>query len=463
MMTTKLFSPKTLPYDLTAGMVVFLVAMPLCLGLGLASGAKPISGLLAGVIGGIVVGFFSRSHLSVSGPAAGLVAVVATQISALGTFPTFLLAVVIAGLVQIALGFLRAGAIAAFIPSSVVRGLLAAIGVLLILKQLPHLFGRDEDYVGEMAFFQVNQENTFTEILNIYGHVNPGVAAIGLLSVAILVVWERWKPLKTSFVPAVLVVVLLGVGLSFVFRQLGGHWTMAASHFVKVPVAKNVTELMSFLQFPDFSQWANSQVYFAGLTIAAVASLEALFSIEAIDKLDPRQRTTSPNRELIAQGLGNTVCGLIGGLPITAVIARSTVNLESNARTKLAAIFQGVLMAVCVVALPVVINMIPLSCLAAILIVTGAKLISPAVVRQMWQAGKYQFIPFVVTILAIVFTDLLVGLLIGLVVSACFILNSNLRRPMRQIREKYVGGEVLRIELGAASQLPQPRVATKSA
>jgi len=437
----------TLPRDLTSGLVVFLVALPLCLGVALASGAPLLSGVLAGIVGGILVGMLSGSHTSVSGPAAGLTAVVAAQIVALGSFPAFLLAVVLAGLIQIGLGLARAGFLAAFFPSSVIKGLLAAIGVILILKQIPHLFGHDPDPEGDLAFQQPDHENTFSELARTIGDIHPGAAAIGLLSIVVLFVWGKWKPLKHSPVPAPLIVVLLGVGVSLWFRQLGGAWVIEPSHLVQVPVADSLAGFFGFLQLPDFSQWANPAVYTAAVTLAAVASLETLLNLEAVDKLDPQQRTSPASRELLAQGIGNVTAGLIGGLPITSVIVRSSVNINAGGKTKLAAVIHGVFLLVSVALLPVWLNLIPLSCLAAILVVTGVKLASPALVRQMWSEGRYQFAPFALTVVAIVLTDLLIGVLIGLTVSAGFILYSNMRQPIRRFVEQHLGGDVVHIEL----------------
>ncbi len=437
---------QTIGHDLTAGLVVFLVALPLCLGIALASNAPLLSGLLAGIVGGLVVGVLSGSHSSVSGPAAGLTAVVAAQIATLGSFESFLLAVMVAGLVQIILGVVRAGFLAAFFPSSVIKGLLAAIGVILILKQIPHVVGHDPDPEGEMSFIQPDQRNTFSELADILD-IEPGAALIGLVSIAALVLWARWKVLKKSPVPGELVVVLLGLGLSHVFRQLGQPWIVDTSHLVQVPEANSLRDFFARLPSPDFSQLSNPAVYRAGLTIAIVASLETLLNLEAVDKLDPLKRVSPPSRELAAQGVGNILCGFIGGLPMTSVIVRSSVNMNAGARTKTSAIFHGVLLAVCVVFIPGLLNQIPLSCLAAILLVTGFKLASPKLVMQMWRDGKYQFLPFASTVVAIVLTDLLVGVLLGLVISVGFILWSNARKPMRIFHEHHLGGEVVHIEL----------------
>ncbi|MFK8114436.1 MAG: SulP family inorganic anion transporter, partial [Rubripirellula sp.] len=322
-------------HDLTASVVVFLVALPLCLGIALASGADLFAGLIAGIVGGIIVGSLSGSHTSVSGPAAGLTAVVATQITSLGTFETFLLAVVVGGVIQIALGIARAGALSAFFPSSVIKGLLAAIGVILILKQIPHLVGHDTDPEGEMSFSQPDDQNTFSELVTlIQGEVHLGAAVIGIISVLILVLWGKSKFLKNSLVPAPLVVVFAAVGLQLLFKSIGGPWAIESTHLVEIPVASTFSEFGSFLKFPDFTQWANPAVYVAGATIAVIASLESLLNLEAVDKLDPQRRSSPPSRELIAQGAGNIVAGMIGGIPVTAVIVRGSVNVASGARSK---------------------------------------------------------------------------------------------------------------------------------
>jgi carbonic anhydrase len=447
MILRTLLSPTTLPRDLTASVVVFLVAVPLCLGVSLASNAPLFSGVLAGIVGGILVGILSGSQTSVSGPAAGLTTVVAAQVVLLGSFQTFLLAVVIAGLFQIGLGIARAGFIAAFFPSSVIKGLLAAIGVILILKQIPHVLGHDTDPEGDLTFQQVDQETTFSEFGELFADIHVGAAVIGLLSILVLVAWDKWKPLKRSAVPAPLVIVALGVGMSLIFSQLGGRWAIGPSHLVQMPVAEDWAGFLGFLLTPDFSQWSNPAVYTAALTMAAVASLETLLNLEAIDKLDPQQRTSPPSRELVAQGVGNVAAGLIGGLPITSVIIRSSVNINAGGQTKVATVVHGVLLLGSVLLVPAWLNRIPLSCLAAILLVTGVKLASPSLVRQIWNEGRYQSIPFFVTVLAIVLTDLLVGILIGMAVSIGFILRSNVRRPLRCIVEKHLGGDVLHIEL----------------
>ena len=446
--------PRHLANDLMAGLVTFLVALPLCLGIAQASGVQPVVGVLTGIVAGLVVGWFSGAPLMVSGPAAGFIAVVAIQIKALGTFEAVLVATILAGLIQVAMGLAQGGFFKAFVPTSVVRGLLSAIGVILILKQIPHLFGHDKDYEGEMSFFQVaDKETTFTELLNLVPNFHLGAAVLGLASFALIMLWGRWPIARRSGVPAALAVVVLGVGVYLAFDslvasgQLGAAWSIGATHRVAVPVANSVGVLFSSFPKPDFAALSNPAVYTAALMIALVGSLQALLTSEAIDRLDRQRRTTPPNRELIAQGIGNCVSGLIGGLPLTGEIVRSSVNVDAGGSTKRSAIVHGVLLVVALVMFPRAINLIPLSCLAAILIATGLRLASPAVVLEMWRAGRYQFIPYLVTLVAIVFTDPLVGILIGLVVSLAFILWSNLRRPMKLFMEHHLAGDVTRIEL----------------
>lgn len=438
----------TLPKDLIAGLVVFLVALPLCLGVALASNAPPIAGLLAGIVGGILVGMLSGSQTSVSGPAAGLTAVVATQIASLGSFEAFLVAVVLAGVIQIVLGVARAGFISAFFPLSVIKGLLAAIGVILILKQIPHLLGYDADPMGEKSFWQPDGQNTFTELWAAISAVHPGAIAVGFISIALIILWDRVKVLKKSPVPGALIVVAVGVLLNEAFKLIGNALSIGASHLVDVPVTNGPLDFINTaLIFPDWTVLGNPTVYLAAFTIAIVASLETLLNIEAVDKIDPKQRVTPPNRELLAQGVGNVAAGLIGGLPMTSVIVRSSVNINARAETKLSAVWHGILLLGCVVSVPFVLNMIPLSALAAILLMTGLKLASPKLMKQMWSEGLSQFIPFIVTILAIVLTDLLIGVLIGLGVAIVFILHSNARRPLRKVLEQHASGEVLHITL----------------
>ncbi|WP_413933964.1 bifunctional SulP family inorganic anion transporter/carbonic anhydrase [Nitrospira sp. BLG_1] len=438
---------STVLADAKSGLVVFFVALPLCLGIALASGAPLVSGLLAGIVGGLVVGMFSGSHTSVSGPAAGLSAVVAAQILSLGSFSAFLMAVILAGMIQIALGLSKGGFISEFFPSSVIKGLLAAIGVIIIFKQIPHLVGHDADPEGDLSFSQPDLETTFSELFRMFGDYQLGAAVVGLLSVALLVLWDNWKALKTSLFPAPVAVVLFGIGGGLWFEHLGDPWVIKPSHLVQVPVAGDLAELFGLLARPDFSQWMNPAVYTAGMTLAIVSSLETLLNLKAVDRIDRQQRTSPPNQELFAQGIGNVTCGLIGGLPITSVIIRSSVNVNAGGQTKLAAIIHGILLLVSVPLIPTWLNTIPLSCLAAILLMAGIKLASPALIKQIWSEGRYQFIPFAATVTAIVFTDLLIGIVIGLIVAIGFILHSNMRRPVHRLVEKHLGGDVVHIEL----------------
>ncbi len=444
---SKAFTRATMPSDAVAGLVVFLVALPLCLGVAAASGAPLIAGVLAGIIGGIVVGAVSKSHTSVSGPAAGLAAVVLVQIDTLRSFEAFLAAVVICGVLQIGLGIARAGFIADFFPSSVIKGLLAAIGVNLILKQFPHVLGHDPDPEGNMAFLQANGRNSFTELLALLDDFQWGAMAIGFASLAISIVWDKVKPLKKSIVPAPLVVVIFGVAVAELFRQWGGEWLVEPSHMVQVPITKSLGDAALLLTAPDPTAWASAATWRAGVTLAIVASLETLLNLEAVDKLDPRARTSPPNRELVAQGIGNLLAGLIGAIPVTSVIVRSSVNINSGGKTRLAAIVHGVFLLVAVVFFSTWLNRIPLSCLAAILMVTGFKLASYDLFRTMASKGRNQFLPFAITVAAIVLTDLLVGVIIGLGIAVAFILWSNVRRPLRRIVEKHIGGEVMRLQL----------------
>ena len=434
--------------DLSAGIVVFLVAVPLCLGIALASGAPFFSGMIAGIIGGILIGFLSNSHLSVSGPAAGLAAIVLASINQLGAFETFLLAVLIAGLVQLLLGFLKAGAIANYIPSSVIKGMLTAIGIIIILKQIPHAFGYDKNAEGDSKFLQIDGENTFSGLVNSIGKIDLGATLICLISLAILILWEKpFFKKKLKLLPGGLVAVCVAVVLNEILLTTGSSLAIQNGHLVKVPVAASFNEFLGFFTMPDYSQWNNPQVYLVALTLAAVASIETLLCIEAVDKLDPEKRSTSPNRELIAQGIGNMMSGLVGGLPITSVIVRSSANVNAQARSKMSTIVHGLLLLVCVSLIPTVLNKIPLASLAAILLMTGYKLCNPALFRKMFGYGKYQWVPFVVTVIAIVFTDLLTGVGIGLGVSILALLYGNYKNSYFFHKEKYKEGETILIHL----------------
>ncbi len=439
---------NSLKNDLPAGVVVFLVALPLCLGIALASGAPFFSGMIAGIIGGMVVSLISNSQMSVSGPAAGLAAIVLAAITQLGAFETFLLAVVIAGGIQLLLGFLKAGSISNYFPSNVIKGMLTAIGILIILKQIPHAFGYDADTEGDMAFLQTNGENTFSALLQPLNHIHPGATVIALISLTILLLWE--KPFiknKLGFIPGGLVAVGLSILLNELFVRTGSALSIATTHLVNVPSAGNFSEFLGFFTFPDFSQITNYQVWVMGVTIAIVASIETLLCIEAVDKLDTQKRVTSTNLELKAQGFGNMLSGLIGGLPITSVIVRSSANVNAGAKTKMSAIFHGLLLLTSVLLIPGILNKIPLASLAAILLVTGYKLAKPAIFKEMFKNGKYQWVPFLVTVVAIVFTDLLKGVGVGLVVSVFYILKGNLKHAYYFHKEDHHEGNLIQIKL----------------
>ncbi|NNC82515.1 MAG: SulP family inorganic anion transporter [Flavobacteriales bacterium] len=438
-----------LKYDIPAGIVVFLVAVPLCLGIALASGAPLFSGIIAGMVGGIVVTSFSGSSLGVSGPAAGLAAIVLTAIPALGGFEVFLLAVLLAGVIQFLLGIARAGIIGYYFPSSVIRGMLAGIGVIIFLKQIPHAFGYDADPEGDFAFKQADGETTFTELFNMLDYITPGALIIAGLSLIIMILWEQ-KFIKrfafTQWIQGPLVAVIIGIVLNNVFRGMEA-FSLTPDHLVSIPVAGGLGEFASLLTFPDFSQWNNPQVYVTAITLAVVASLETLLCVEATDKLDPQKRVTPTNRELRAQGIGNMVSGLIGGLPVTQVIVRSSANIQSGGKSRFSALFHGFLILICVVSIPHILNMIPLASLAAILLVVGYKLAKPSLFKEMYAKGWFEFIPFVVTILGIVFTDLLSGIALGMVVAVFFILMRNYQIPFFFNGDEYSPGDVVVLEL----------------
>ena len=434
--------------DLPSSIVVFLVALPLCLGIALASGAPPFSGLIAGIVGGIIVALLSGSPLGVSGPAAGLAVIVLNAITDLGAFNIFLLSVVIAGALQILLGVLRAGVIGYYFPSAVIKGMLAGIGILIALKQLPHLIGYDRDPEGDFAFNQVDGRNTFSELWYMFESATPGAILIGFLGLAILILWEQPFMNRLSFTKIIkgpLVVVVMGVVLYTVFQ--GTSMALLDDQLVRIPVASNFDEFLGLFTLPDFSQIGNRQVWIVAGTIAVVASLETLLCVEATDKLDPQRRVTPTNRELLAQGAGNMVSGMIGGLPLTQVIVRSSANIQSGGKTKMAAFFHGILLLVSVVTIPTWINKIPYAALAAILLLVGYKLARPAVFKQMYQLGWSQFVPFIVTIVGIVLTDLLIGIGLGLAVAIILILWNNYKVPYHFDPSSYQPGKPIHITL----------------
>lgn len=429
---------QSLSSDIPASIVVFLVALPLCLGVAQASNPAGLSivpllgGIIAGVVGGIVIGLFSGSQLSVSGPAAGLTGVVGAALIKLGgttnAYEIFLTAVVIAGIIQIIMGLVKAGVIGDYIPNSVIKGMLAAIGIILILKQFPHLIGEDIDPEGDESFVQPNKKNTFTSIYYSIKYLTPSATIIGGIGIFLLILWESKfiKSIKVlKLVPGALVVVIVGTLISEVYKLYVPDFVLDAKHLVNLPNSK--AALFSSFQFPNFKSLNNAQVWITAITIAVVASLETLLSIEAIDKLDPLKRVTPTNRELKAQGMGNMVSGLLGGLPLTSVIVRSSANVNAGAKSKTSTIFHGMFLILSVVFLPFILNKIPLSALAAILIFTGYKLANIKLIKAFFDKGWDQFVPFIVTILAILMTDLLTGILIGIGVGLFFMIRSNFR------------------------------------
>ncbi len=416
--------------DFASSIVIFLVALPLCLGIAMGSNAPLFSGIIAGIAGGIVVGIFSGSQLSVSGPAAGLTAVVAVAIGKLPAFEVFLLSVVIAGFFQLLFGFLKAGFLGDYIPSSVIKGMLAAIGIILILKQIPHLVGYHGDFEGDETFQQTDGNNTFTGILTSSKWFLPLAAFIGITSLVIQIVWDNFfvKKIKTlKLIPSALIVVVLGVVINQVFINNYPELALKGDNLVSIPVAGSTEVFLSFFSFPDFSYLAKFEVWKTAATLAIIASLETLLNLEAIDKVDPLKRVSPPNRELKAQGVGNIVSGLLGGLPVTSVIVRSSANVNAGGKTKLATILHGVLLLLCVAFIPRILNLIPLSALAGVLVYTGFKLAKPSVFNSVFKKGWDQFLPFIVTIGAILFTDLLIGIMVGCMVGFVFVLRSNFK------------------------------------
>jgi MFS superfamily sulfate permease-like transporter len=429
---------QNLTADISASIVVLLVALPLCLGIALGSGAPLFAGIIAGVIGGIVVGVFSGSHLSVSGPAAGLTTIVAAAILKLQVFEAFLLAVVIAGIFQIILGFIKAGVIGDYIPNSVIKGMLAAIGLILILKQFPHLVGYDADFGGDESFEQPDKENTFSGILSAINYITPSAVVIGIVSILLLFLWEQ-KLIKSqkwlAAIPGPLIAVLAGTLINEGFNLYKPEYALELKHLVALPVTGSINEFFQLFTLPKIEYLRNADVWITAVTLAIVASLETLLGIEAVDKLDPLKRVTPPNRELKAQGIGNIVSGLIGGIPLTSVVVRSSANVNAGAKTKLSTILHGLLMLLCVLFIPFILNKIPLAALAAILIFTGYKLAKVSLFKDFYQKGWDQFVPFVVTIAAILMTDLLKGIIIGIGVGLFYMIRSNFRSSVLVVND----------------------------
>lgn len=432
--------------DLAAGLVVFLVALPLCLGIALASGAPLFSGIVSGVVGGVVVGFLSNSSLSVTGPAAGLTAIVLTAITDLGGFNIFLLAVILAGLLQIGLGFLRAGSFSNYFPTSVIEGMLAAIGIIIILKQIPHAFGHDVTNEDDFFFIEKSGNTTFDTLIESVNYIHLGSLFIALVSLAILITWEKVPALRNlKVIPGALVVVVTSILLNEFFIRSGSSLAiLSQNHLVNLP---SLSEIKDGFALPNFNELANEKVWIVAITIAVVASIETLLCIEATDKLDPYKRFTDTNRELKAQGIGNLISGLLGGLPMTSVVVRSSANINSGGRTKLATIFHGVLLFSFALSIPFILNKIPLAALAAVLLMVGYKLAKPSVFVHLWNNGYTQFVPFVITVIAVVRIDLLKGVAIGLMASIIFILYQNLKIAYSFKKESFKDGDIITIKL----------------
>ena len=446
--------------DLPSGVVVFLVALPLCLGIALASGAPFFSGLISGIIGGIVIGSLSNSSLSVSGPAAGLAALVLGAITSIGDFSLFLCAVLIAGILQILLGLAKLGGIANYIPGSVIKGMLTSIGILIIAKQIPHAFGYDKDEKGNITELIPYGDENMHELLQPLQHIEVGVFILCLLSIIIMIVWDKpFIKKRMKFVPGALVAVIVTVIINEIWIKTGSKLAVMNEHLVQVKAASNANEFFSFFTLPDFNGFLNGTIIVYGVAIAIIASLETLLSIEAIDNLDPERRVTNTNKELFAQGIGNSIAGLIGGLPVTSVIVRSSANVNSGAKSKLSTIIHGVLLLISIILIPFLLNKIPLSALAAILLITGYKLAKPTVFKNFWKAGKYQFIPFIVTVAVIITIDLfgaipllsgkglLIGVIAGIIAAAGAILHGNLKNSYYFHSEKHTEGDTIHIRL----------------
>lgn len=504
-MSKKINLFANLKSDFASGLVVFLVALPLCLGIALASGAPLFSGIISGIIGGLIVGYLSQSHLSVSGPAAGLTAIVLTAITDLGSFDAFLLAVLIAGVIQLLLGFIKAGTISNYFPNNVIEGMLAGIGVIIILKQIPHAFGYDPDFEGDEAFFQPDGQNSFTEIFHVLDHIQIGSILIALLSLTILILWNKVEILKKiKLVPPALVAVIVSILLNEFFIYSGSNFAIAKEHLVSLPVPQTVEEFQNIIVTPDFTAITNSKVWIVALTIAVVASIETLLCIEAADRMDAQKRYTNTNVELKAQGIGNIISSLLGGLPMTSVVVRTTANNTAGAKSKMSAIIHGVLLLVSVLAIPAILNKIPLATLAAVLLVVGYKLAVPNIkhfahympklinililsfviikitfnstenstillvsilisililgycvfiyykdsaFRKIVSNNQFIYFPFFATTLAVIFTDLLKGVALGMIISIIFVLKGNMKRAYQFKKEEYQDGDIIHIDL----------------
>lgn len=431
--------------DVPAGVVVFLVALPLCLGVAIASGVPPIAGIISGIIGGIIVGIFSKSQTSVSGPAAGLTAVVIAALESMGSIELLLVAILLSGFIQILLGFLRAGMLSQLVPSSVIQGLLAAIGMILILNQIPHALGFELNFADDFSFVSTDQ------VFSIHRWVQPETAftpfplLIASGSVLILIFWKKITNPRLRMLPPSLLVVGFGIGINLLIQYFFPDYLLAAWHTVQLP---DLTRLAptQWLHLPTPEALERSDVWMTAISIGFIASLETLLNIEAVDKLDPRKRFTPPNRELMAQGIGNIVAGLAGGIPVTSVIVRSSVNLEAGNHSKVSTILHGLFILLAVVFLRPVMNLIPLSALAAILLVTGYKLVSPSQLKVLFLKGWRQFLPFAITLLVILLSDLLMGVLAGILFTSIVLFLDNIRNPFLRQNYKLQIGSVTRLE-----------------
>ncbi|MGX9985146.1 SulP family inorganic anion transporter [Soonwooa purpurea] len=428
-----------------SGLVVFLVALPLCLGIALASGAPPLAGIISGIIGGLVVGYLSNSHISVSGPAAGLTAIILAAIADLGSFELFLTAGIIAGILQLALGFLRAGSISNYFPNNVIEGMLAGIGVIIIMKQIPLALGYNSNIASESLFENGFNLNFFSSLSSA---IHPGAVVITLASIAILLMWDKVKVLKKlKLLPGALVAVIAGIILNQIFLASGSSLAISKENLVSLPVPKSADDFKAMITFPAFEGFLNYKVWIVGATIAIVASIETLLCIEASDRLDSKRRITDTNLELRAQGIGNILSSIIGGLPMTSVVVRSSANANAGATNKISSMIHGAMLLICVLSIPFLLNMIPLATLAAVLILIGFKLASPKNIMHFWHKGRYQFIPFIATIIAIVSTDLLKGVGIGLAISIIYVLQGNMKRAYYLSRENLNDADEINIKL----------------
>ncbi|WP_299253913.1 SulP family inorganic anion transporter [uncultured Cytophaga sp.] len=429
-----MLSIKETLQNIQSGVVVFLVALPLCLGIAIAQDAPPIAGIISGIIGGSVVMLFSGSKYSISGPAAGLTAIVLTAVNDLGSFEALLTAMIVAGAIQVVLGIIKAGIVGYYFPSSVIKGMLSAIGIILIIKQIPHLVGYDLDPEGDMAFWQMDGRNSFSELLNMLNFFTPGPAIVSGISIIVMIFWSPkfiHPDGKLSFIPNALVIVLLGIILNSIFEYFFPNLFIQQDHLVALPTINSTSDLYNSLRFPDLSGFSNSKTYVVGFTIAIVASLESLLSLDASDKLKKVLKPSSPNRELIAQGLGNLACSAVGGIPVTSVIVRSSANIAAGASNKLSGYVHGFLLLVSVLVFPDVLTRIPNASLAVILLFTGYKLTKLSLIKSMFSLGINQYLPFLTTIIVMLLTDMLKGIVCGLIVAIYFILRDLMRIPIK--------------------------------